>query len=99
MTLRMCVLLWEQPGRDKDLAEFEDAVLEMVPDHGGTVVSRETVIERAEGDPLEVQVLEMPDAQSVTAHLADPRRDALPPREEIIARTQVLRVAPVSSPR
>ena len=95
----MCVLLWEQPGRDKDLAEFEDAVLAMVPDHGGTVVSRETVIERAEGDPLEVQILEMPDAQAVAAYLADPRRDALPPREEIIARTQILRVAPVSSPR
>ena len=89
MTLRMCVLLWEQPGRDKDLAEFEHAVLAMVPDYGGTVVSRETVIERADGDPLEVQVLEMPDEQSVTAYLADPRRGALPPREEIIARTHV----------
>ena len=94
MTLRMCVLLWEQPGRDKDLAEFEDTVLAMVPDYGGTVVSRETVIDRADGDPLEVQVLEMPDDQAVKAYMADPRRDALPPRGEIIARTQILRVTP-----
>lgn len=95
----MCVLLWEQPGRDKDLAEFEDAVLAMLPDYGGTVISRDTVVDRADGDPLEVQVLEMPDAQSVTAYLADPRRAALPPRDLVIARTQTLRVAPVSSPR
>ena len=97
--MRMCVLLWEQPGRDKDLAEFEDAVLAMVPDYGGTVLSRETVIDRADGDPLEVQLLEMPDEQAIAAHLNDPRRDALPPREEIIARTQILRVAAVSSRR
>lgn len=99
MTLRMCVLLWEQPGRDKDLTEFEDAVLAMLPDYGGTVISRETVIERADGDPLEVQVLEMPDEQTVTAYMADPRRDALPPREEIIARTQLLRVTPANPGR
>jgi uncharacterized protein (DUF1330 family) len=99
MTLRMCVLLWEQPGRNEDLAEFEDAVLAMVPDHGGAVLSRETVIDRADGDPLEVQILEMPDEQAVTAHLADPRRAALPPREEIIARTQVLRIMPVNPRR
>jgi len=97
--LRMCVLLWEQPGRDKDLAEFEDAVLAMVADYGGAVLSRETVIDRAAGDPLEVQILEMPDEQAVTAYLADPRRDALRPREEIIARTQILRVTPAGPRR
>ena len=94
MTLRMCVLLWERPGRDKDLAEFEDAVLAMLPEYGGAVISRDTVIGRADGDPLEVQVLEMPDDQAIKAYMADPRRDALPPREEIIARTQILRVMP-----
>ena len=97
--MRMCVLLWEQPGRDKDLAEFEGAVLAMVPDYGGAVLSRETVIDRAGGDPLEVQILEMPDERAVTAYLADPRRDALPPRDEIIARTQVLRVTSVNPRR
>jgi uncharacterized protein (DUF1330 family) len=99
MTLRMCVLLWEQPGRDKDLAEFEDAVLAMVPDYGGAVLSRETVIDRADGDPLEVQILEMPDQQAVTGHLNDPRRAPLATRDSVIARTQILRVAPVSPSR
>jgi uncharacterized protein (DUF1330 family) len=99
MTLRMCVLLWEQPGRDKDLAEFEDAVLAMLADHGGTVISRDTVIERTDGDPLEVQVLEMPDEQAMTAFVNDPRRAALPPRGSIIARTRLLRTVPVNSPR
>jgi hypothetical protein len=74
-------------------------VLAMLPDYGGTVVSRDTVLGRADGDPLEVQVLEMPDDQAVKAYMADPRRDALPPREEIIARTQVLRVTPADSRR
>lgn len=95
MTLRMCVLLWERPGRGKDLAEFEDTVLALVPAHGGTVVARETVIDRGDGDPLEIQILEMPDEKALTAYTNDPRRLAiLDRRDEIIARTQLLRVTP-----
>lgn len=93
MTLRMCVLLWEQPGREKDLAAFEDTVLALVPEHGGTVVARDTVIDRVDGDPLEVQIIEMPDERALTAYISDPRRIAvLAERDSIIARTQLLRV-------
>ena len=95
MTLRMCVLLWEQPGRDKELAEFEDTVLARVPAHGGTVVSRDTVLDRADGDPLEVQILEMPDERALAAYMNDPERlAAAHRRDEIIARTQLLRLTP-----
>jgi hypothetical protein len=57
MSLRMCVLLWEQPGRGKELAEFEETVLARLPAYGGTVIARDTVIDRADGHPLEVQIL------------------------------------------
>ena len=93
MTLRMCVLLWEQPGRDTELAEFEDPVLARVPAHGGTVVARDTVVNRRDGDPLEVQILEMPDEQALAAYMNDPGRLAvIERRDSIIARTQVLRL-------
>ncbi len=54
MTLRLCVLLWEQPGRGEELAKFEDTVLGFLPAHGGTVLARDTVLDRHDGDPLEV---------------------------------------------
>jgi uncharacterized protein (DUF1330 family) len=93
VTLRLCVLLWEQPGRGKELAAFEDAVLALLPAHGGTVIARDTVLDRDDGDPLEVQILELPDEDALTAYLNDPGRAAvLGQRDSIIARTQVLRV-------
>ena len=98
MTIRMCVLLWEQPGRETELAEFEDTVLARVPAHGGTVVARDTVINRRDGDPLEVQILEMPDDQALAAYMNDPGRLAvLERRDSIIARTQVLRLRDTDS--
>jgi uncharacterized protein (DUF1330 family) len=97
MTLRMCVLLWEQPGQGRELAEFEDAVLARVPAHGGTVVARETVLDRGDGDPLEVQIIEMPDEQALAAYLNDPARlGVLDRRDSVIARTQVLRSTPAT---
>jgi hypothetical protein len=99
MTLRICVLLWETPGREKELAEYEDTVLALLPAHGGTVVSRDTVLDRDGGDPLEVQILELPDERALSAYREDPRRLALLDlRGELIARTQLLRVAPRPDP-
>ena len=98
MTIRMCVLLWEQPGRETELAEFEDTVLARVPAHGGTVAARDTVINRRDGDPLEVQILEMPDEQALAAYMNDPERLAvLDRRDSIISRTQLLRLRDTDS--
>lgn len=96
MPLQLSVLLWEHPGRDEDLMIFEDAVLALLPTHGGRVVSRHVVLERADGDPLEVQVIELPDEAALDAFVHDPERTALASshdRDAVIARTQVLRLA------
>ncbi len=95
MSIQLCVLLWERPGRAHELAAFEDHVLALLSDHGGRLLSRHVVIERGDGDPLEVQVIEMPDEESLDAYMHDPARTRLAAehdRDAIIERTQVLRV-------
>ena len=70
-------------------------MLALVPEHGGDVVSRDRVADRQAGDPLEVQVIQMPDEAGLDAYLRDPRRADLArihSRDEIIARTQLLRL-------
>ncbi|MCW2645360.1 MAG: hypothetical protein JWP07_1469 [Pseudonocardiales bacterium] len=97
MTLRLCVLLWEHTGRAHDLAAFEDAVLVLLPDHGGRLLSRDSVVDRRDGDPLEVQLIDMPDEAALAAYLQDPARTELArthDRDAVIARTQLLRVEP-----
>lgn len=97
MTLRLCVLLWEHAGRAQDLNAFEDAVLALLPGHGGRLLSRDRVVNRRDGDPLEVQVIDMPDEAALTAYLQDPERTELArahDRDAVIARTQLLRVEP-----
>ena len=98
MAINLCVLLWEHPGRGDDLAAYEDEVLALLPSHGGRLVSRHVVVERADGDPLEVQVIEMPDEEALTEFVHDPVRDRLArayDRDALIARTQLLRVEPL----
>lgn len=95
MTLRLCVLLWEHTGRAEDLAAFEDAVLALLPAHGGRLLSRDSVVDRRDGDPLEVQLIDLPGETALTAYLADPARSELArthDRDAVIARTQLLRV-------
>lgn len=97
MPIRVCVLLWEHPGRAHDLAAFEDEVLALLSEHGGRLVSRHVVIERDDGDPLEVRVIEMPDEEALAGYVHDPVRVRLArthDRDAIIARTQLLRVEP-----
>ena len=97
MPIHLCVLLWEQPGRGDDLAAFEDHVLALLPEHGGRLISRHVVMERDEGDPFEVHLIEMPDEEAISDYLRDPVRVDLArtrDREAIIARTQLLRVEP-----
>jgi uncharacterized protein (DUF1330 family) len=97
MSIQLCVLLWEHPGRGHDLAAFEDEVLALLSEHGGRLISRHVVIERDDDDPLEVQVIEMPDEEALTGYVHDPVRARLArthDRDAIIARTQLLRVEP-----
>jgi uncharacterized protein (DUF1330 family) len=90
--LTMCVLLWARPGQDDALADYEDRVLALVPEHGGRV------LQRARGDgagdqPLEVQILEFPSPAALGAYMDDGRRTALAgDRDRAIARTEVINV-------
>ncbi|MDV8001330.1 DUF1330 domain-containing protein [Rhodococcus sp. IEGM 1408] len=99
MPITLCILLWESPGKGPELAAFEDAVLELLPRHNGRVVSRHATVGRGEGDPLEVQLIELPDDDALADYMADPDRSRLADehqRDEVISRTQVLRVEPRS---
>jgi uncharacterized protein (DUF1330 family) len=97
MPIQLCVLLWEHPGRGQDLAAFEDEVLALLSEHGGRLISRHVVVERDDGDPLEVHLIEMPDEEALAEYLHDPVRVRLAhthDRDAIIARTRLLRVEP-----
>ena len=100
MPIQLCVLLWEYPGRGHDLSAFEDEVLALLSEHGGRLISRHVVMERDDGDPLEVHLIEMPDEEALADYLHDPARVRLAQahdRDAIIARTQLLRVEPAVS--
>ncbi len=72
--------------------EYEDAVLALVPAHGGRVLQRARTAGDADG-PLEVHFLEFPSEGALDAYMADPQRAALAAaRERAIARTEVHRV-------
>lgn len=95
MSLRLCVLLWETPGQAEALEVYEDAVLPLLNDHSGRLVSRHTVAGRQPDDPLEVQTIEFDDQSAMDAYLADPRRHAMDAdRRRAVARTQILRLLP-----
>jgi len=97
MSLRLCILLWECAGRAHDLAAFEDAVFALLPEHGGRILTRDRVVDRQDGDPLEVQLIEMPDEEALAGYLRDPVRIDLArthDRDAVIARTQLIRVEP-----
>ena len=78
MSLRLCILLWECAGRAHDLAAFEDAVLALLPDYGGRLLTRDSVVDRQGGDPLEIQLIEMPDEEALAGYLRDPVRSTSP---------------------
>jgi len=92
MTLQLCVLLWANDGHERALTEYEDAVLELVPTHGGRVVSRVRRLGSGDG-PLEVQVIHMPDDIALQAYMTDPERLALADAHRLaVARTEVMTV-------
>ena len=93
--MKLVCLLHAVPGRGAALAAYEDKVLAILQSrYGGSVLQRLTVT----GDgPTEVQVLELPDEEALTAFLADPERVALTAeRDACVARTELFRAASVA---
>ena len=91
-TVTLCALLWAVPGRKSDLADFEDDVLALLPDHHGRLVSRVRNISVEDG-PTEMHIISFRDQTCMDAYLADDRRIALLPRRDAaIDRTEVHRV-------
>lgn len=95
-----CVLLWARPRMEAALSAYEDKVLRLVAEHGGRVLERGTILPGSQyggQPPTEVQFLEMPSEASLDAYINDPRRLAMAgERDAAIARTDVLRIQPVS---
>lgn len=92
MTQSMYVFLWAHPGREQALIDYEDAVLRLVPEHGGRVVHRAWT-DGAKGEPLEIQLFEWASAAAMDGYMADPRRTAMSAaRERAIARTEIVPV-------
>jgi uncharacterized protein (DUF1330 family) len=97
VSLTLCVLLWAQPGADDALVGYEDRVLALVPGHEGRVLLRARS-DGADGQPLEIQLIEFPSAAALDAYMADGRRTSLAAeRDRAIARTQVIDVEVVQS--
>ena len=95
MTLVLTALLWPHPGQEQLLIDYEDAVLALIPAHGGRLLSRVRRVDDSDG-PFELQVIEMPDEDAVAAYMADPVRVALADTHaRAIARTDVSRVTVV----
>lgn len=90
--LTLCVLLWAHEGQADALVAYEDEVLTVLGDHGGSVVERART--DGSGDlPLEVQLLAFPSETALDTYMADERRQGLAPaRKRAVARTEVMRV-------
>ena len=88
----LCVLLWARPGTEAGLIAYEDQVLGIAAGYHGQVLQRARS-NGADGQPLEVQLLEFPSAQAVTEFMADGRRQLLAAeRDRVIARTEIIDV-------
>jgi len=87
--LTLCVQLWAHPGHEAGLMQFEDQVLALIPNHGGSVLQRVRRI--GDGDAaFETHVISFPDDRSLQEYLDDPARLALTAlRERSIARTVI----------
>lgn len=92
MTVRLCVLLWPNPGAEAALIDYEDRVLELMAAHGAHVLQRART-DGADGAPLEIQILEYPSQDALDAYIADERRVAMTgEREAAVARTEIIPV-------
>jgi uncharacterized protein (DUF1330 family) len=93
MSVTLCVLLWAHEGHEGALARYEDRVLELLGQHGASLLQRART-DGSGGAPLEVQILEFPSEATLSDYMADERRAALAAdRDGAVARTDMLRVA------
>lgn len=98
MILHLCVLLWPNPGAEAALIAYEDQVLELMGDHGARVLQRART-GRANGSPLEIQLLEFPSQAALDRYMQDERRTTLAgERDGAIARTEVFPIDLVLPP-
>lgn len=95
------MLLWAREGQAEALIAYEDQVLALLADHGGSVLYRArttgppTQLDQPDqpDQPLEVHLIDLPSEAALERYLADERRTALAEqRERAVARTEVLRV-------
>jgi uncharacterized protein (DUF1330 family) len=92
VSLTLCVLLWAHPGAADALVAYEDKVLDLVSEHGGRVLQRARS-SGADGQPLEVQLLEFPSTAALNDYMTDGRRLSLAAdRDRAVARTEVIDV-------
>jgi uncharacterized protein (DUF1330 family) len=92
MSLTLCVLLWAKPAAADALIAYEDQVLALVTSHGARVLQRARS-SGADGQPLEIQLLEFPSAAALGDYMTDDRRLALAgDRDRAVARTEVIEV-------
>jgi uncharacterized protein (DUF1330 family) len=92
VSLTLCVLLWARPGAEEGLIAYEDTVLRIASDHQGRVRQR-VRSSGADGQPLEIQILEFPSADALDAFMTDKRRQALADeRDRVISKTEVIEV-------
>lgn len=90
--LSLCVLVWAYAGRDAELIAYEDHVLQLLPDHGGTLLQRARNLE-GQGQPLEVHLLQFPSEAALDSYMKDEQRLAFAiDRDLAIERTEILRV-------
>ncbi|MFK4760717.1 ankyrin repeat domain-containing protein [Microbacterium sp. ZW T5_45] len=88
----LCCLLWARDGLQAEMAAYEDDVIELLADHGATILQR-AVSDGAEGAPHEVQLYRFDDRAGLDGFLADPRRTALAEeRDRVVARTELFPV-------
>jgi uncharacterized protein (DUF1330 family) len=86
------VFLWPRPGMGEALVAYEDSVLALVSEHGGTVLQRARS-DGAEDRPLEIQLFEWESPAAMERYMSDPRRTALAAdRDRAIARTEIVPV-------
>ena len=83
----LTAILWANPGQEPLLVAYEDAVLKLIPKHGGRVIERVRADQPGDG-PYEVQTIELPDDEALAAYMTEPARLALAdPHSRAIART------------